>query len=50
MEVWSYQLSIQDQTLSVPPQLSGLLMAIVGMIFGSLYLKKPAGNSLANVS
>jgi Na+/proline symporter len=50
MEVWSYQLSIQDQTLSVPPQLSGLLMAIVGMIFGSLYLNKSDESSLAKVS
>ncbi len=36
MEIISLQLSADDDALLVPPQLVGLLMAIVGMVLGSL--------------
>lgn len=36
MEVISLQMAARDQSLWIPPQLVGLLMAIIGMLLGSL--------------
>jgi SSS family solute:Na+ symporter len=46
LEVVQLRMAAQDETLLVPPQLAGLLMAIVGMLVGS-HIKRFKNESIA---